>query len=285
MKVLWRYLRPYKWLAIFSMFLAAVAQALNFYDPVIFGKIIDNYALNPGNKTEKELVSGILWLLLLAVAVAIGSKLAKAFQDYFLRLVVQKFGRSVFDDGLKQTLRLSYQEFEEQRSGETLSILQKTRKDTETFLSSFINILFSTLVGVAFLIYYAITKHWALIPVFLVGVVLLGGLTGLLSKKIKTIQRKIFRENAIMSGNITESLRNIELVKSLGLTYPEIRRLKTFTQTIFDLEMLKVKRVRSLSFLQDVTLNLLKQSIYSFYFGSSFIKFLLLVSSSPCSSL
>jgi ATP-binding cassette subfamily B protein len=261
MKILWRYLRPYKWWAVLSMCLAAVAQALNFFDPVIFGKIIDGYALNPGNKTEQQLVTGILWLLLLAVAVAVGSKLAKAFQDYFLRLVVQKFGRSVFDDGLKQTLRLSYQEFEEQRSGGTLSILQKTRKDTENFLSSFINILFSTLVGVGFLVYYAITKHWALIPVFLIGVLLLGGLTGLLSKKIKTIQRKIFRQNAIMSGNITESLRNIELVKSLGLTYPEIRRLKTFTQNIFDLEMLKVKKVRSLSFLQDVTLNLLRQSI------------------------
>ncbi|MGC4104043.1 ABC transporter ATP-binding protein [Ferruginibacter sp.] len=261
MKILWKYLRPYKWLAVFSMLLAAVAQALNFFDPVIFGKIIDGFAFNTGNKTESELVKGILGLLLLAVAVAVGSKLAKAFQDYFLRLVVQKFGKAVFDDGLKQTLRLSYQEFEEQRSGETLSILQKTRKDTETFLSSSINILFSTLVGVSFLVYYAITKHWALIPVFLVGVLLLGGLTGLLSKKIKTIQRKIFRENAVMSGNITESLRNIELVKSLGLTYPEIKRLKLFTQNIFDLEMLKVKRVRSLGFLQDITLNLLKQSI------------------------
>jgi len=261
MKILWKYLRPYRWLAVLSMLLAAIAQALNFFDPVIFGKIIDNYALNPQNKTEEELVSGILWLLLLAIGVAIAAKLAKAFQDYFLRLVVQKFGKGVFDDGLKQTLRLSYQEFEEQRSGETLSILQKTRRDTENFLSSFINILFSTLVGVGFLIYYAITKHWALIPVFLVGVVLLGGLTGLLSKKIKTIQRRIFRENAIMSGNITESLRNIELVKSLGLTFPEIKRLKTFTQSIFDLEMLKVKRVRTLTFLQDITLNLLKQSI------------------------
>ena len=261
MKILWKYLRPYRWLAAFSMLLAAIAQALNFFDPVIFGKIIDNYALNPQNKTEEELMSGILWLLLLAIGVAIAAKLAKAFQDYFLRLVVQKFGKGVFDDGLKQTLRLSYQEFEEQRSGETLSILQKTRRDTENFLSSFINILFSTLVGVGFLIYYAITKHWALIPVFLVGVVLLGGLTGLLSKKIKNIQRRIFRENAIMSGNITESLRNIELVKSLGLTFPEIKRLKTFTQSIFDLEMLKVKRVRTLTFLQDITLNLLKQSI------------------------
>jgi ATP-binding cassette, subfamily B, bacterial len=261
MRILWKYLKPYKWLAVLSMLLAAVAQALNFLDPVIFGRIIDNYALNPGNKTEKELVNGIIWLLLLAVAVSIAAKLAKTFQEYMLRMVVQKFGKAVFDDGLKQTLRLTFQEFEEQRSGETLSILQKTRRDTESFLSSFINIVFSTLVGMGFLIYYAITKHWALIPVFLIGVVLLGGLTGLLSKKIKTVQRKIFRENAIMSGNITESLRNIELVKSLGLTYPEIKRLKTFTQNIFDLEMIKVKKVRTLTFLQGITLNFLKQSI------------------------
>lgn len=274
MELLWKYLRPYKWLALLSMLLAAVAQALAFLDPVIFGRIIDGYALNPGNKTEDQLVKGILGLLGLAIGVAIASKLAKTFQDYVLRLVVQKFGKSVFDDGLKQTLRLSYQEFEEQRSGETLSILQKTRRDVEGFLSSFINILFSTLVGVSFLIYYAITRHWALIPVFLIGVVLLGGLTGLLSKNIKDVQRKIFRENAVMSGNITESLRNIELVKSLGLTFPEIKRLKTFTARIFDLEMQKVRKVRTLSFLQDITLNLLKQSILFVLLWLIFRKFL-----------
>ena len=262
MTLLWKYLKPYKWLALLSMLLAAIAQALSFLDPVIFGKIIDNYAIHPvSGQTEREMVNGVLKLLGIAVAVAVASKLAKTFQDYVLRLVVQKFGKAVFDDGLKQTLRLSYQEFEEQRSGETLSILQKTRRDVEGFLSSFINILFSTLVGVTFLIYYAVTKHWALIPVFLVGVVLLGGLTGMLSKNIKDVQRKIFRENAVMSGNITESLRNIELVKSLGLTFPEIKRLKTFTAKIFELEMQKVKKVRTLSFLQDMTLNLLKQSI------------------------
>jgi ATP-binding cassette subfamily B protein len=261
MKILWTYLRPYKWIAVLSMLLAAVAQALSFLDPIIFGKIIDNYALSPGKKTEDELVRGITGMLILAIAVSIGARLAKSFQEYFLRLVVQKFGKSVFDEGLKQTLRLSYQEFEEQRSGETLSTLQKTKRDTENFLSSFINILFSTLVGLGFLGYYAVTRHWALIPVFFVGVVLLGGLTGLLSKKIKTVQRRIFRENAVMSGNITESLRNIELVKSLGLTYPEIRRLKTFTQNIYELEMLKTKKVRTLGFLQGITINLLKQSI------------------------
>jgi ATP-binding cassette subfamily B protein len=38
--------------------------------------------------------------------------------------------------------------------------------------------VFSAVVGIAFLIWYAITKHWALIPVFLIGVVWLGDLQG-----------------------------------------------------------------------------------------------------------
>lgn len=261
MKILWQYLKPHRWLVFFSLLLAGVAQLLTLIDPVIFGKIIDEYALNPKNKTENELVSGVLWWLLIAIGVAMAARVAKTFQDYLLKLVIQKFGMQVFNDGLKQTLRLNYQEFEEQRSGETLSILQKTRRDTEGFITLFINILFSSFVGIGFLIWYAITKHWALIPVFVIGVLLMGGLTGLLSKKIKTVQRSIFRENAKMSGTITESLRNIELVKSLGLTYPEIKRLKGYTQKIFDLEMEKVKKVRTLSFLQGTTLNLLKQSI------------------------
>lgn len=37
--------------------------------------------------------------------------------------------------------------------------------------------LFSSLVGIAFLLWYAITRHWALIPVFFIGVLILGGLT------------------------------------------------------------------------------------------------------------
>src|SRR5690606_4041781 len=132
---------------------------------------------------------------------------------------------------------------------------------TYRFINEFINIFFSSLIGIGFLIWYAVTRHWLLIPVFIIGVVVLGGLTGLLSKKIKTLQRSINRETNQMSGAITESLRNIELVKSLGLTYPEIRRLRDHTKKIFDLEIQKVKKVRMLSFLQSSALTLLRQSI------------------------
>jgi ATP-binding cassette subfamily B protein len=261
MKILWQYLSPQKGLIIISLLLAGIAQLLTLTDPLIFGKIIDDYAVHPGAKTEHELVQGVVFWLLVAVGIALAARLIKSFQEYMTRLVVQKFGKQIFNDGLKQTLRLSFQEFEAQRSGETLSTLQKVRTDTERFINAFVNILFSSLTGVGFLIWYAVTKHWLLIPVFLIGIVVLGGLTGLLSKRIKTIQRSINRETNQMSGAITESLRNIELVKSLGLTFPEIRRLRDHTEKIFDLEIEKVKKVRMLSFMQSAALTLLRQSI------------------------
>ncbi|MCK9591003.1 MAG: ABC transporter ATP-binding protein/permease [Methanoregula sp.] len=261
MWILWKYLKPQKWYIAVALVLASISQLLNLVDPIIFGKIIDDYALNPNNIPENALVMGVLFWLGVAVAVAVLARVAKTFQDYFARLAVQKFGMQIFNDGLKQTLRLSYDEFEDQRSGETLSVLHKVRSDTQTFFNSFINVLFSSFVGIGFLIAYSITKNWLLVPVFIIGILILGSLTGLLSKQIKTTQRDINRETNEMSGVITESLRNIELVKSLGLTFPEIRRLQEQNLKIFNLEMIKVKRVRLLTFFQGTTLSILKMSI------------------------
>lgn len=230
MRVIWKYLQPYRWWILLALVLAGAAQVLALYDPVIFGKIIDEYALKPGDKSDEEMVNGVMLLLALAIGLALAARLFLVFKDFALRLVIQRFGMQIFNDGLRQTLRLPFHEFEDTSSGEVLSILQKVRSDTERFITSFINILFSSIVGIGFLVWYAFTKHWALIPVFLVGVVLLGGLTSILSRSIKVLQRSLIRQNRVMSGTITESLRNIELVKSLGLTYPEIRRLKTHTR-------------------------------------------------------
>lgn len=261
MALFWKYLKPYiRWIALI-MLLAGVAQILSLYDPIIFGRIIDEYALNPNAANNDARVGGVVRLLLIALGIALAARLFLSLKDYVLRMVVQKFGMQIFNDGLRQTLRLPFQEFEDQSSGEILSVLQKVRIDTEKFISSFINILFSSVVGIGFLMWYAVTKHWALIPIFFVGVVILGGLTSLLSRSIRTLQRSLMRQNRQMSGTITESLRNIELVKSLGLTYPEIRRLKIHTQEIYDLEMAKVKKMRTLTFLQGSILILLKQSI------------------------
>lgn len=261
MRIIWKYLNPFKGWLFLALGLATIAEVLQLIDPIIFGKIIDLYAMNPNNLGQQELVRGVLVMMAIAVGVAMMARLARAFTEYVTSLVVQKFGLSVFDTGLRQTLRLPFHEFEETSSGHVLSVLMKVRQDNERFISSFVTVLFASIVGVFFVIWYAITTHWLLIPVFLTGVVVLGTLTSILSRKIRQVQRSVISETNKMSGAITESLRNIELIKSLGLTYPEIRRLKSFTQKIFDLEISKVARIRTLTFLQSSVLLVLKESI------------------------
>ena len=246
---------------LLALVLAGLGQILDLVDPLILGRIIDDYALNPGGRPQDELVRGVLGWLALAVAIALLARLAKSLQDYVLTYVVQSSGMQLFNDGMRQTLRLTYQEYEDSSSGETVALLQKVRGDVERFINAAVNILFATVVGMSFLIWYAVTRSWLLVPVFLIGVLVLGGLTGLLSQKIRTTQRTIVRETRRMYGTMTESLRNIELVKSLGLTFPEIRRLQGYTQKIFDLELEKVRRVRTLTYMQGAIINVLKQSI------------------------
>ncbi len=54
---------------------------------------------------------------------------------------------------------------------------------------------------------------------------MLGLLSSVLSKRIKVIQKEIVAETTALAGSTTESLRNIELVKSLRLADQEVKRL------------------------------------------------------------
>jgi ATP-binding cassette, subfamily B, bacterial len=278
MKILLRYLKPYKWLVVLTLFLAAINTGFSLMDPIIFGKLVrlaTDFRYHPENynDTNNFWTSGYFWsmsikfpgalfLLLCSIGVAMVSRIAKNFQDYFLNVIVQKFGAKVFTDGLKHAMKLPYQEFEDQRSGETLSVLTKVRTDTEKFLNYFINVLFGVIVGILFVSTYAgLYIHWSIPIVYFGGILLLTTITNLLSKKIKTIQKTIVAQTTSLAGSTTESLRNIELVKSLGLTSQEVERLNKNTYKILGLELTKVKRIRSISFIQGTFVNTLRQVI------------------------
>ena len=261
MKILYSYLKNYKALIFLALILATINQVFSLLDPMIFGKILDRFANNPRNYTESEYIKGIGLLILAAMGVAMISRIAKAFQDYVVSLVIQKFGAAVYTDGLKHSLKLPFQEFEDQRSGETLNVLQKVRVDSEKFISSAINVLFSSLVGIVFVMIYTINVYGGLVIIYFLASLGLGFITNLLSKKIKTIQKDIVKETNMLAGATTESLRNIELIKSLGLTNQELGRLNATTIKILQLEIKKVKGMRSISFVQGTFVNALRQGI------------------------
>ena len=262
MRILLHYLKPHKWLVALVLALAAINMGFSLVDPIIFGKLINlagYHITHPfswneflflkrkvpeqintpnGIKTIWKILYGVIWLLIASISVAMISRIAKNFQDYFLNVVIQKFGAKVFTDGLQHAMKLPYSQFEDQRSGETLSVLTKVRADVEKFMTNFINILFGVLVGVLFVfIYAAIFINWRVPLAYLVGILLLTYITNGLSKKIKSIQKNIVGQTTALAGSTTESLRNIELVKSLGLTKQEVERLNKNTYKILGLEL------------------------------------------------
>lgn len=261
MKLLFLYLKPFRKYIFLALALAAINQSFSMMDPILFGKIIDNYATKAASMSQQQFVSGVLWLLFASVSVAMVSRIAKAFQDYFTNVVVQKLGASLFTVGLQHSMQLPYAEFEDQRSGETLSILTKVRADCEKLINVGINVLFTSLIGLVFVIIWSLRVDGMIVLIFFTGSLVLAWLTNLLSKKIKSIQKNIVKQTTQLAGTTTESLRNIELVKSLGLTNQEIGRLNSNTYKILNLELTKVKRIRSLSFVQGTFVNMLRQCI------------------------
>jgi len=261
MDLLWRYLRGYWKIGIVALLLAATNQIFSLLDPLIFRHVIDRYATRYEQYTTAEFFRGVGLLLAAAVGVAFVSRVAKNFQDYVVNVIVQRLGAQIYSDGIRHTLGLPYQLFEDQRSGETLGRLQKVRSDVEKFITLAINMLFVTLVGLVFVMIYAWRVHWSIAPAFLLTAPVLGVMSWTLGRRIKEVQKTIVAETTALAGATTESLRNIELVKSLGLAPQEIGRLNDTTQKILKLELKKVRYLRSLSFIQGTTVNFLRTCI------------------------
>ncbi len=261
MALLVAYLKRHWPLVALALVLAALNQIFSLLDPLIFRYVIDEYATKFQQYSTGEFFRGVSVLLGAAVGVAFVSRVAKNFQDYFISVITQRIGARLYADGIQHSLELPYAVFEDQRSGETLGRLQKVRTDVERLIAMSINVLFTSLVGIIFVVIYAFSVHWVIAPVYFITVPVLGVLSSVLSKKIKTIQKVIVAETTALAGATTESLRNIELVKSLGLAQQEIARLNSTTDKILRLELKKVRYIRSLSFIQGTTVNFLRTSI------------------------
>jgi ATP-binding cassette subfamily B protein len=261
MNLLYQYSKQYWKLFVVALLLAATNQIFSLLDPLIFRHVIDSYATKYHQFTQAQFIRGAGLLLLAAVGVAFVSRVAKNFQDYFVNVIVQQLGAKMYSDGIRHSLDLPYQVFEDQRSGETLGKLQKVRSDVERFITAAVNVIFISVVGIVFVMIYAFRVHWSIAPAFLITVPLLGIISSVLSKRIKKMQKTIVAETTALAGSTTESLRNIELVKSLGLAHQEVERLNGITGKILKLELKKVKYLRSLSFIQGTAVNALRTSI------------------------
>src|SRR6187549_779206 len=258
MKLLLSYLKRYKSYVFLTLVLATINQCFSMLDPYIMGILFEKYVVHKDQIPQNEYSRGVFVLLGALVGVAFVSRVAKNFQDYFTSVITQRVGAEIYSDGIQHSLELPYSVFEDQRSGETLGKLQKVRTDVEKLMNVVVNVLFTSLVGIIFVMVYAYATHWVIAPIYFATIPVLGLVSFALSRKIKRVQKEIVKETTALAGSTTESLRNIELVKTLGLANQEINRLNNTTYKILGLELKKVKFVRGMSFLQGTTVNFIR---------------------------
>jgi ATP-binding cassette subfamily B protein len=263
MKILYSYVKTHKALLLLALFLATINQCFSLCDSIITGKLLNQCGVGLANFKHDytAFIKVVLGFLGLSLGAAMLSRIAKNFQDYFTNIIIQRVGAQMYTDGIQKVLQLPFQDFEDQRSGETLGKLQKVKIDCEKFITFSISMIFQSLVGITFVVVYAVNIHWLLGPVFLSTVPVIAFISSFLGKKIKKVSKEILGETTALAGATTESLRNIELVKSLGLTEQEVNRLNTTTIKILGLELKKVRFIRSLSFIQGTTVHFMRTGL------------------------
>jgi len=257
--------------------MASINICFSLSDSIITGKLMQDCGVGLAKYKGNEMafIKSLSFWLGLSLGAAMISRITKNFQDYFTNVVIQRTGAQMYTDGIKKSLDLPYAEFEDQRSGETLSKLTKVRIDSEKLITLSISLIFQTIIGFIFVILYVARIDYRISLIFLVTAPIIALVSSYLGKKIKIVSKKIVNQTNALAGSTTESLRNIELVKSLGLTYQEEKRLNLNTFKILQLELEKVRFIRSLSFIQGTTVHFLRTcvvfTLYYFLFGDKII--------------
>ncbi len=277
MKLLYSYIIKHKMLLFFALIMASINICFSLSDSIITGKLMQDCGVGlhkyAGNLTG--FIKSLSFWLGLSLGAAMISRITKNFQDYFTNVVIQRTGAQMYTDGIKKSLDLPFAEFEDQRSGETLSKLTKVRSDSEKLITLSISLIFQTVIGFVFVIVYVARIDYRISIIFLITAPIIALVSSYLGKKIKIVSRKIVNQTNALAGSTTESLRNIELVKSLGLTYQEEKRLNLNTFKILHLELEKIRFIRSLSFIQGTTVHFLRTcvvfTLYYFLFGQKII--------------
>jgi len=261
MKLLIFYLLKYKKIFTLTLVLAAINQLFSLIDPQIFRLLIDNYATRFYELSQNEFVNGVALLVLASMGAALISRIAKNFQDYFVNVITQRVGAGLYGDSVAHSFSLPFAVFEDQRSGELLQKMQKARTDSQNLIASAVNVVFLSVIGLIFVLIYAFIVNWMVGLAYLLIVPGLGATMFFISKRIKAAQKRIVQETAELAGSTTETLRNVELVKSLGLEAQETKRLNTVNERILSLELKKIKLVRALSFVQGTLVNAMRSAL------------------------
>ena len=251
MRILYSYVRQ-QWRAFAITFvIATIARLLMLVDPQILRLIVDRYVLKLGTMPREQFLRGVLILIGASVAVGLLARAFRTIQDYEIELISRRVGARLYAKSIAHSLLLPFHEFETKRSGEMLQIIQRARIDAESGISGAVRLYLGGVAILAVTI-YSFTLHPLLGFMHLIGLPLAGAIMLVISVPVRRRQRRIMLDSAKLTGSVTEAIRNVETLKSLGVEAQEIGRLHDVNDAILGLETEKLRLIRRYTFLEGV---------------------------------
>ena len=116
MKILLKYLKPYRGLVLLALLLATINQTFSLFDPMIFGKVIDLFANSPHKANDGTVRTEGMYISASCSTFCCwwhrnGKPYSQSIPGLFSNVIIQKFGAKIFTDGYKHQMRLPYQDF------------------------------------------------------------------------------------------------------------------------------------------------------------------------------
>lgn len=260
MNFLLPHFRQHRGALTWTLLLATLQQTLQLVEPQIVRVILDRYVLRVETLPREVFLDGVLKLVALSIAVAFVWRLARTIQEYSIALIARRIGSAIYAESVAHSLLVPFGNHQDRRSGELLQKVDRARADAENGITGVVRLYLAGL-AIAIVACYAATISWMLTAaiVLLVGSLVLFIL--LVSRPIAAEQRQIVAAMAMLSGSATEMLRNVEIVKSLGIEEQEIARLHEINSRILHLEQRKLRLIRLLSFGEGLTMSVSRAAL------------------------
>jgi len=261
MKLLLPYLRRHLNGVLFALGMAFLNQFFLLLDPLILQRLLDRFAFSSHEGAWVNFAAQAAPGLAALIASVSLAWLSKGFQIAGVERMSHQVSTSMFFDGMQSSLRMPFASFEKRRSGESVDRLLRVRHDVQELLKTSICTVFTSTISLLFVVTYTAWVAWPLAAFFLTIAPALAYASLVLSRHLANIEMEIYRRQVTLSGNTTETLRNIEFVKSAGLTDQQLTRFDAASQAILRLELEKIKASRVFSFFHGACVHALRISL------------------------
>lgn len=222
-----------KYLLLFGMLLIFIGSFASIFNGYLQGQVAENIIVSNINLCLK-------YLGLYFIVAFVFNNIIMGLGNYFVLKteikVADRLSRLVY----KKTLNLPSYAFEEKTSGE---LINRIISDSETISSVFCELfnMFVNVIACIILFFYVLTNSYLIAVEIIIFLIIITILLKVFNPKIKKIHEEIRTKKDSNTALITETIRGIREIKTLGIKNSLVDEINGLKTIILNKEIIKEK--------------------------------------------